>query len=141
MSNLELEYVSVGKNCFCCALSYGVFKKYVCSKFPIFNTILPPLFALVHFRGNLSDILLFIQVFNLKPLPRGYTIDFKVSGNPCDNENLTSIVSKKRFYNFFFISLYKQRLKTIKLIYESQFRHFIKWGKIWITFGTFYDQR
>ena len=30
--------------------------------------------------------------------------------------------------------------KNYKLIYESQFRHFIKWGKICITFGTFYDQ-
>ena len=27
-----------------------------------------------------------------------------------------------------------------KLIYESQFRHFIDWGKICITFGTIYDQ-
>ena len=26
------------------------------------------------------------------------------------------------------------------MIYEPQFRHFIKWGKICITFGTFYDQ-
>ena len=30
--------------------------------------------------------------------------------------------------------------ENYKLIYESQFRHFIKWGKICITFGTFYDQ-
>ena len=30
--------------------------------------------------------------------------------------------------------------ENYKLIYESQFRHFIKRGKICITFGTFYDQ-
>ena len=30
--------------------------------------------------------------------------------------------------------------ENYKLIYESQFRHFMKWGKICITFGIFYDQ-
>ena len=27
-----------------------------------------------------------------------------------------------------------------KLIYELQFRYSVKWGKICITLGTFYDQ-
>ena len=26
------------------------------------------------------------------------------------------------------------------MIYESQLRHLISWGKVCITFGTFYDQ-
>ena len=30
--------------------------------------------------------------------------------------------------------------ENYKLIFESQFRIFIKWGKICITFGTFYDE-
>ena len=30
--------------------------------------------------------------------------------------------------------------ENYKLIYESQFRHSIKWGKICIKFGAFYDQ-
>ena len=30
--------------------------------------------------------------------------------------------------------------ENYKLIYESQFRYFIKWDKICIIFGTFYDQ-
>ena len=30
--------------------------------------------------------------------------------------------------------------ENYKFIYESQFRHFINWGKICITFGTFYDE-
>ena len=39
---------------------------------------------------------------------------FKVSGNLCDDHNLSSVGwKKKRFYNFFFISLYKYRLETI----------------------------
>ena len=38
----------------------------------------------------------------------------KVSGNACDDHNLTSIVwKKKRFYNLCFISLYKYRMKAI----------------------------
>ena len=32
------------------------------------------------------------------------------------------------------------KTENYKLIYESQFRYFIKWGKTCITFGTFYDQ-
>ena len=38
---------------------------------------------------------------------------FKVSGNLCYDHNLTSVGWKKRFYNFFFISLYIYRLETI----------------------------
>ena len=30
--------------------------------------------------------------------------------------------------------------ENYKLIYESQFRHFTKWGKICITFDTVYDK-
>ena len=40
--------------------------------------------------------------------------NLKVSGNPCDDHNLTSIAwKKKHFYSFFFISLHNWRLKSI----------------------------
>ena len=63
----------------------------------------------------------------------------KVSGHPCKDHNLMSIVWKKCFCNFFFIFLYKCRLKT-RTWFMNQFRHFTMWGKICITFSTFYDQ-
>ena len=42
-----------------------------------------------------------------------------------------------QFFLYFSVQIETENYKPI---YESQFRHFIKWGKISITFGTFYDQ-
>ena len=71
----------------------------------------------------------------------------KVSGSPWENHSLLSINWKKKwFYNAFTMLLnaflhFSVQIETqnYKLIYESQFRHFIKWGKICVTFGTFYE--
>ena len=56
----------------------------------------------------------------------------KVSGNSCDDHDPTLVVLKKAFTNFYLF------LWTIKdyyqLIYESQFRHIIRWDKICIIF-------
>ena len=66
---------------------------------------------------------------------------FKVSGNPCDDHNLLSIAWKKKTLSQLFLYFSVQiETENYKLIYKSQFRHFINWGKICITFGTFYDQ-
>ena len=51
--------------------------------------------------------------FSLGSHNNQYELLTKVSGNPCDNHNPTSIVEKKCLYNFFFISLYKWRPKTL----------------------------
>ena len=42
-----------------------------------------------------------------------------------------------QFFLYFSVQIETENYKPI---YKSQFRHFIKWGKISITFGTFYDQ-
>ena len=55
------------------------------------------------------------------------------------DHNLTSIVWKKTLLQLFLYFSVQTETKNYKLIYESQFRHFIKRGKICITFGIFYD--
>ena len=51
----------------------------------------------------------------------------KVSGNACDDHNLTSIVWKKKtlLQPLLHFSVQIQN-ESYKLIYESQFRHFVK---------------
>ena len=53
--------------------------------------------------------------------------------------NVNSLKKKTLLQLFLYFSV-RIETENYKLIYESQFRHFIKWGKIHITFGTFYDQ-
>ena len=48
--------------------------------------------------------------------------------------------SKKTCWRLFLYLSVQIETENYKLIYESQFRDFIKCGKICITFGTFYDQ-
>ena len=64
----------------------------------------------------------------------------KFSGNPCDIHNLMSIVRKKKtlLQRFLYFSV-QIETENYKLIYESQFRYFIKWGKMCIIFGILYD--
>ena len=59
---------------------------------------------------------------------------------PCDNQNLMSNSLKKTLLQLFLYFSVQIQTKNYKLIYELQFRHFIKWGKIFIAFGTLYDQ-
>ena len=72
-------------------------------------------------------------------------INLKVSGNPSGDHNLASIVFKKallQLFLYFSVHIetgnYEWKLET--MIYESQFRHFIKWVKICIIFSTFYEK-
>ena len=67
-------------------------------------------------------------------------VSFKVSGNPCHDPNLTSIVWKKALLQLFLYFSVQIETGNYKLIYESQFKHFIKWGKICITFSIFYGK-
>ena len=50
-----------------------------------------------------------------------------------------SIIQKKQvqFFHYFSVQIETENYKSI---YEPQLAHFIKWGKICIKFGTFYDQ-
>ena len=68
-------------------------------------------------------------------------VQIKASRNPCNNHNPTLTVWKKKTLLQLFLYFSVQiETENYNLIYESQFRHFIKWGKICITFGAFYDQ-
>ena len=44
---------------------------------------------------------------------------------------------KKCFYKFFYFSV-QIETENYKLVYESQFKHFTKWGKTCISFDTFF---
>ena len=63
--------------------------------------------------------------------------NIKVSRNPCVNHNVILIVWKNMLLQLFLFFSVQIETENHKLIYESQFRHFIKWGEICITFGTF----
>ena len=47
---------------------------------------------------------------------------------------------KKSFLQVFLSFSGQIEIENYKLTYESQFAHFIKWGKICVKFRTFYDQ-
>ena len=64
----------------------------------------------------------------------------KVSGNPCDDHYHAWVVWKQKLLQLLLYFTVQVETENYELTYESQFRHFIKWGKIYITFGTFYDQ-
>ena len=53
----------------------------------------------------------------------------KVSGNSCDDHDLTSIVWKKALLQLFLYFSVQIETENYKLIYESQFKHFTKRGK------------
>ena len=42
-----------------------------------------------------------------------------------------------QLYQYFSVEI---ETESYKLIFQSQFIHFIKWGKICVKFGVFYDQ-
>ena len=80
------------------------------------------------------------RCFQTNMFPYDQLIVFKVSGKPCDDDNLLSVVWKKSLLQLLLYFSAQIETEKYKLIYEWQFRHFIKWGKLCITFDTFYDQ-
>ena len=62
------------------------------------------------------------------------SVIFKVSGT------LALIVWKKTLLQLFLYFSAQIETGNYKSIYEPQFRHFIKWDKICVTFSTFYDR-
>ena len=105
--------------------SQGIMNDAVIQSSELVNSLNQPIFSI--FRSSFLNISFLSANF------------IKVSGNPCDDHSLTSIIWKKIFLQLFLYFSAQIEIESYKLIYESQFRHFIKWGKIFITFGTFYD--
>ena len=54
-----------------------------------------------------------------------YGTQLRVSGKSCNNHNLTSIAFKKMVFQLFLCFSLQIVTENYKLIYESQFRHFI----------------
>ena len=69
-----------------------------------------------------------------------WSCSIKASENQCDDHKSNVSSLKNTFLQLFLYFSAQIETENYKLIYELQFKHFIKWGKICITFGTFYDK-
>ena len=90
-------------------------------------------------KSKLLKAVSFVRIYQPKHKLMKKVI-LKVSGIPCDDLNLTSIVWKKLLLQLSLYFSVQIETENYKFINESQFKYFVRCGKTCITFDTFYGE-